>query len=95
MLYNLGIHYTLIITGLASGTSLQQPYKTRKVLKEKVLRGLPALSATPVSSIVMNSGGKREKHILYWNLFMVPEGPLSPDEGPFPPPLLPPLLIDM
>lgn len=31
MLYNLGIHYSLIITGLGSGTMLQPPYKARQV----------------------------------------------------------------
>lgn len=93
VLYNLGIHYSLIISGPVWGTMLQSPYKGRQVQKKKkVLRGLPSLSTTPVSSVIMNSGGKREKHILHSNLFMVPEGPLSPDEGP-PPPL--PLLIDM
>lgn len=57
----------------------------REDKSKKVLRGLPSKSA---------SGGKREKHILHSSLFMVPEGPLLPDEGLFSP-LTPPLLIDM
>lgn len=51
------------------------------------------LCSTPVPSYIMNSGSKREKHILYSNLFMVSEGPLSTEETP--PPTTTTLLIDM
>lgn len=87
-----------------SGLSLSQPqdeeqgdspHMREDKPRKKALRGLPSWSAPPASSITGNSGSRREKHILHLNLFMVPEGPLSPDEGPFytPAPLC--LLIDM
>lgn len=53
--------------------------------KKTALRGIPSLSAAPVSSVIMNSG-KRETHIPHSDAFAVSEGPLWPNEDPPTPP---------